>query len=91
MWVVPPFYKLEHGRLGFGLSLKAAVEQFAFERREEALAQGVVETVADRAHRGTYASCLAAQARRSTCTACLDPGARSQCQAAVAIAPYQGP
>ena len=41
------------------------VEQLAFERRKEALAHGVVEAVADRAHRRTNADLLAAQAERN--------------------------
>jgi hypothetical protein len=38
----------------------APAQQLAFERREEALAHRVVESVADRAHRGAHAGFLAA-------------------------------
>ena len=56
--IVPSLDELEDGHwgLGFGLELPT-VEQFAFERGEEALAHGVVagpcrEAVADRPHAG---------------------------------------
>ena len=48
MRVVPALDPLEHGELGFGLSLEApSIEQFALERGEQALGQGVVVGVAD--------------------------------------------
>ena len=56
MRVVPTFDEIEDGHLCLGLGLEvAAVQQLAFQRGEEAFAQGVIETVADRTHRGSYA------------------------------------
>ena len=61
MGVVPAFDKLEdgHARVGLGFET-AAVEQFAFEGGEKALAHRVVEAVADRTHRGPHAGLVAA-------------------------------
>src|SRR3990172_8845362 len=60
MRIVPPFQELEdrHSRLGLRPE-PLAVEQFALQRREEALAQSVVVTVAGRPHRGTDTGFLA--------------------------------
>jgi len=45
----------EHCASRLGLRLEpAALEQFAFEGREEALAHGVVIGIADRTHRGSH-------------------------------------
>ena len=61
--VVPAFDELEAGDAGLGLGLElAAVEQLAFEGGEEALAHGVVVTIADRAHRRPDAHFLAPEA-----------------------------
>src|SRR6056297_1438390 len=60
---VPAFNELEAGNTGFGLRPElAAVEQFAFERGEEALAHGVVVAIADRAHRRPDTHFLAPEA-----------------------------
>src|ERR1700738_1174965 len=40
----------------------ATVEQFTFERGEETLTHGVIEAIANRAHRGSYAGLAAALA-----------------------------
>ncbi len=63
MRVIPPFDEVEdrHARLGPGFET-TPVEQFAFERGEKTLAQGVVETVAHRAHRRPHAGLVAALA-----------------------------
>jgi hypothetical protein len=46
--VVPALDEFEDGQAGFELCLEAAaVEEFAFKRREEALAQGIVVGLAD--------------------------------------------
>jgi hypothetical protein len=51
-WVVPAFDEVEDGEPRLRLSLEpAAIEEFALEGREEALAQRVVVRVADAAHR----------------------------------------
>src|SRR5260221_7695857 len=63
MRVVPALDEVEdrHPRLDLGLEL-APVEQLAFQGGEKALAHGVVETVADRTHRGSHPGLLAAHA-----------------------------
>ena len=54
MWVVPAFDELEHGHACLRLVTKtAAVDEFAFEGGEKALAQSIVEAVPDRAHGGS--------------------------------------
>jgi hypothetical protein len=51
-WVVPAFDVVEQGLASVGRRAEPlAVEQFTFERREEALAQGIVIRIADRANR----------------------------------------
>lgn len=61
--IVPAFDKLEDGHLRFGLGLEgAAVQEFCFERREEALAHGIIVGIADRSHGGPHTSFLAAEA-----------------------------
>ena len=63
--IVPAFDELEAGHASLGLGAEfPPVEQFAFERREEALAHGVVIRVADRSHRRPDASLLAAETER---------------------------
>src|SRR5579863_4729609 len=63
MRVVPPLYEFEDCHTCFALGFEtAAVEQLAFERGEKALAHRVVEAIADRAHRGSYARLLTALA-----------------------------
>jgi hypothetical protein len=63
MWVVPAFDELEHRDARFGLGLERhAVGQLAFQGREEALAQGVVIRVTDRAHRRPNSGLPAASA-----------------------------
>ena len=53
MRVVPSFDELEHGHACLRLGTKAAaVDEFAFEGGEKALAQSIVEAVPDRAHGG---------------------------------------
>ena len=60
MRVVPSLDVLEDGQARRGLRREAvALEQFAFEGGEEALAHRVVVGVADRAHRGSNAHQLA--------------------------------
>jgi len=50
--VVPSLDEIEHRHAGLDLGLEpAAVEQLAFERGEEALAHGIVETIIHGAHR----------------------------------------
>ena len=68
MRVVPTFDEIEDGHLCLGLGLAAAaVQQLAFQRGEEAFAHGVIETVADRAHGGSYTSLLAARSESNGC------------------------
>ena len=68
MRVVPALDEFEDGHLRLGLGLKAtAVQQLAFQRGEEAFAHGVIETVADRTHGGSYASLLAARSESNGC------------------------
>jgi len=63
MGVVPPLYEVEDCHAGLDLSFEAAaVEQFTFERGKETLAQGIIEAIADRARRGSYAGLAAALA-----------------------------
>jgi hypothetical protein len=50
--VVPSLDEIEHRHAGLALGLEpAAVEQLAFERGEETLPHGIVETIIRRAHR----------------------------------------
>ena len=60
MEVVPSFNELEdcHARLALGFGV-AAVEQFALECGKETLAHSVIEAIANRAHRGSYAGLVA--------------------------------
>jgi hypothetical protein len=61
MRIVPAFDELKNGRTRFGWGGQAgAIEQFTFEGCEEALAEGIVETITDRAHRGADPSFSAA-------------------------------
>ena len=63
LWVVPPFDELEDCHACFDLGFETAtVEQFTFERGKETLAHGIIEAIADRAHRGSYAGFAAALA-----------------------------
>ena len=65
MRVVPAFDPFEYRQPGFGLRLEGpAVQQFAFQCREEAFGHGVVIRIADRAHRRHHAHLLAAFAER---------------------------
>ena len=58
--VVEALDVLEQGESGLGLRGKTpAIDQFAFQAGEEALAQGVVVAIADRSHRRSDA-CLSA-------------------------------
>src|SRR3989338_962291 len=51
-WIVEAFHELENRDSGFGLGVEsAAVQEFAFEGGEKALAHGVIEAVSDRTHR----------------------------------------
>src|SRR2546428_647585 len=62
-WVVPAFDEVEDGEARVGLRAEAfAIEQLALERREEALAQGVVVGIAYTAHRRPDASLATAAA-----------------------------
>src|SRR5512134_662962 len=59
-WVVPALDELEDRHARLGLRRKApAIEQLAFERREEALAHRVVVGIAHRAHRRAHLRFLA--------------------------------
>ena len=61
--IVPALDELNDGHSGLGLGLELApVEQFAFERREEALAHGVVISIANRSHGWSYTGFLVSQA-----------------------------
>src|SRR3954453_12911444 len=61
--IVEAFDEAEAGHACLDLRSKAAsLEQFAFEGGKEALAQGVIVSVPDRAHRGPYAGFLTALA-----------------------------
>jgi hypothetical protein len=56
--VVPIFEKIEHRHPCLDLSVEPpAVQQLALERRKEALAEGVGETITHRTHRGRTAAC----------------------------------
>src|SRR5712692_2203245 len=58
--IVPTLDEFEDGHARFYLGFEAAaVEQFTFERGEETLAHRVIETIADRAHRGPHAGLAA--------------------------------
>ena len=60
MRVIPAFNEVEDRTAGLGLGLEAAtVEQFTFEGGKETLAHGVIEAIADRAHRGAHAGVAA--------------------------------
>ena len=63
--IVPTLDELKdrHARLDLGFEV-TAVEQFAFEGGEEALAHGIVEAVAHRTHRRSHA-CIAATLAKS--------------------------
>lgn len=62
-WIVETLDEGEHRHARFSLRLEpAAVQQFAFERGEEALRHGVVVGVANRAHGGANARLAAAVA-----------------------------
>ena len=64
MGIVPALDEIKQRHAGLDLGLEAAaVEQLAFEGGEEALAQGVVETVAHRAHRRPHPGLLATPAK----------------------------
>src|SRR3954447_26656200 len=59
--IVEAFDEAEAGHACLDLgSETASLEQFAFEGGKEALAQGIVVCIPDRAHRGPYAGFLAA-------------------------------
>jgi len=61
--VVPALDEFEDGHPSLGQSAEtAAVDEFAFERGEEALTQGIVEAVSNRAHGGAHAHLSAAPA-----------------------------
>src|SRR5712692_7135069 len=61
--IVPAFDEVEDGEARVGLRAEAfAIEQLALERREEALAQGVVVGIAHTAHRRPDASLATAAA-----------------------------
>src|ERR1700676_3094461 len=63
MRVLPALDELEHRHPRLDLGLEAAArEQFAFQGREEAFAHGVVEAIADRAHRRAHPGFAAARA-----------------------------
>ena len=52
MGIVPPFDEVEHRHARLGLGFEAGtVKELALEGGEKTLAHGVVETIADRAHR----------------------------------------
>src|SRR2546425_6867315 len=61
--IVPAFDEVEHGKASVGLRAEAfAIEQLALERREEALAHGVVVGIAHTAHRRPEAGLATAPA-----------------------------
>jgi hypothetical protein len=85
MRVIPPLYELEDCHTRFALGFEAAaVEQFAFERGKEALAHDVIEAIANRAHRGSYAGLAAALAEgdRSVLAALVNDELRRRADAA---------
>ena len=54
MGIVPTFNECEHRLTCLWLIVEGtAIEQFAFQGSEEALAEGIIETIPDRAHRRT--------------------------------------
>jgi hypothetical protein len=64
MRIVPAFDELKNDRTGFSRGVKGcAVQQLALQRGEEAFTQGIVKTIANRAHRGADASFPAAAAK----------------------------
>src|ERR1700689_4538153 len=64
MGVVPALYEFEDCHAGLALGFEtAAVQQLTFERGKETLAHGIIEAIADRAHRGAYAGFAAALAK----------------------------
>ena len=65
MRIVPTFDEFKHGLACLCLVVEgAAIEQFAFQSGEEALAEGIVETIPDRAHRRTNPGFSTALAER---------------------------
>jgi hypothetical protein len=65
MGIVPTFDEFKHGLACFWLVVEGtAIEQFAFQGSEEALAEGIIETIADRAHRRADSGCATALAKR---------------------------
>jgi hypothetical protein len=58
--VVPMFNEDRHGRFGLGREAPA-IQELALRHREETLAQGVVEAIADSSHRRPNAGLLAAK------------------------------
>src|SRR5262249_30318800 len=62
--VIPALNEIEQGQPSLlAGAQRDAVEQFTLERREEALAQGVVVAIPDRAHRGAHVGSATAQAK----------------------------
>jgi hypothetical protein len=65
MGIVPTFDEFKHCLAGLWWIVEgAAIEQFAFQSGKEALAEGIVETIADRAHRWTDTGVSTALAER---------------------------
>lgn len=65
MRVVPTLDKFKHGKLRLGVCAeRMAINELAFERREEALTHRVVEAVADGAHGRAHAGLFAAHSKR---------------------------
>jgi len=63
MRVVPSLYEFEDWHACFALGFEtASVEQLTLERGKETLAHGIIEAIADGAHRGSYAGFAAALA-----------------------------
>ena len=63
-WVIPTFNELEDRHAGLGLGTECVtIEQFALQRCEEALAQGVVIAITRRTHRGAHTGLLAASSK----------------------------
>ena len=53
VWIVPGFDPIEHGKTGLARGSEGGpAQEFALERGEEALAEGIVIAVTDRAHAG---------------------------------------
>jgi len=66
--IVAAFDELEASDAGLSLCLELpTIQQFAFERREEAFAHGIVVTIAYRSNRRAHTHFLAAQAKRHRC------------------------